>query len=77
MIITINKEGPIVKIHYDGLLHISFDREKFLGFQGYLDLDKSRAPYCIEIILVGNTIMAEYNSREKWEQILKAIDELI
>jgi len=63
-----------VKIYIDGLLHLSFYKNRLSGVQSWY-----HGPdfYAIELTLSDAVITTEYDSREKWEQILRELDQVL
>lgn len=67
-------ENLWVKIYINGYLHLLFKQDKLLGLQSY---KKETNLYCIELTFATNIITTEYDSPERWSQILKLLDENI
>lgn len=67
IIIEFNK----VKIFFDDILHLFFIKDEFLGLQSWKTDDR----YIIEYILKTNVINCEYDSYDKWKNILKLLNE--
>lgn len=61
-----------LKIYFDNILHLKIDINKLVGIQSW----KRKHKYFIEYTFDNNTtIECEYDSRDKWEKILKYLDE--
>lgn len=61
------------KVYINGLLHISFRLEKFVGLQSWLDRGKNR--YYIEYTFSDDgAILTEYDTKELWEGILDELN---
>lgn len=71
MEISIKVEFGVIKIFFDDVLHLRFNKDKLLGFQSWVYDEK----FIIEYYLVGGSIETEYNNKEKWKKILKLLDE--
>jgi hypothetical protein len=65
-----------VKIYINDILHLKFYREEFIGFQSWIDGDKTKS-YNIQYTFKTTTILCEYDSIERWKEILKKLDELL
>ncbi len=63
-----------IKIMIDNLPHLLIDKKEFVGYHSWHD---SETECCIEFITKTNTILVEYDSKDKWLQMLKAINENI
>lgn len=72
--ITISQEYRTLKIYVNDLLHFEMRRVFYRGMQSWTDGDAS-SMYYIEIYLEGVTIQLEYDNKELWEGILKAINQ--
>lgn len=57
-------------IRIAGTTHLNFRTDRFIGFQTWLGEDR----YCIEITLDGGSIQTEYDTAEKWEAVISAIE---
>lgn len=63
-----------VCILINGIIHLKFSKEKYLGLQSWY---VSNADFKIEIYLAGNIIKTEYNSLEKWKTVLNIINDQV
>ena len=71
---TIIVEKKQIKIRINGLLHLSFLQEEFVGIQSWIkgyDVDRK---YFVEITTKTTTITSEYDNLDKWTSILKLLD---
>lgn len=60
-----------IKIYIDGLVHLCLKRNQYVGYQSWSD---GNGAYKIEFYTKTNSITIEQDSKEKWVQILKALD---
>lgn len=71
--ISITTKGAWIKIFIGDLLHVTFNRHRLIGIQTWIQGDDDK--YCVEFTFRGGaTILSEYNTRDKWESVIKAID---
>lgn len=68
----ISISGDEVKIFINDILHLSF-KEKILGIQSYNEQNKF---WKIEIQTKNTKTLIEYDSPEKWTQILELLNKL-
>jgi hypothetical protein len=61
-----------IRVMIDGFCHVYIDRKEFVGFQAWTDDEKMSV---IEYITKTNKIKAEYDSVEKWKEVLKALND--
>lgn len=61
-----------LRILIDGLPHIYILRDEFVGFQTWAD-DESM--FVIEYYTKTNKITTQWNNKEKWEQLIKSLNE--
>lgn len=64
-----------ISVHIDGLLHLWIERQKLLGMRSYIEDNGSL--YGIVFAMDGGNIEVEYDTREKWEAVLKAVEPLL
>lgn len=65
-----------VTIYNNGLLHLTFKKEGLVGIQSYIDGDKNM--YTIEYYFEKDVVIStEYNTIEKWIEILKQLNDKI
>lgn len=69
-----NSGATSVCISINGIQHLKFLKEKYIGLQSWY---VSKNDFKIEIYLEGTTILLEYNSLEKWQAILKIINDQV
>jgi hypothetical protein len=73
MTIDIELKGDEFKIKIDDIPHLVI-KDRIIGYQSYNYENKW---YKIEYYLKDKTILAEYDSKEKWINILKQLDNII
>lgn len=73
-VITVLQEHKTLKIYINDLLHFEMRRVFYRGMQSWTDGNTS-GMYYIEISLEGSTIQLEYDNKDLWVGILKAINE--
>lgn len=73
--IEVTPEFEAIAIRLNGVLHLWLDRKKLLGLQSWIML--GRRQYFIEFIMDGGNLTVDYDTREKWEAILKQIEPLL
>ena len=71
--ITSTVKFGVFKIHWDGLLLLSVDQPFILNSF----LWKEKGVYGIEITSHGNKTTLEFDTREKWEAVLKVLDKVM
>lgn len=69
---TISISGEEVKIFINDILHLSF-KEKILSIQSWNEQNKF---WKIEIKTKHTTSLVEYDSPEKWKQILELLNKI-
>lgn len=72
--ITVENRCGSVEVQFDGVTHINFRLNRYLGFQTWLHSDTH---YCIEIKLVGGKILTEYDDYVKWATIIAGLDKAV
>ena len=71
--ISLSLNGDVINIRINGLIHLSFKRSNLIGFQAYKE---DRGLWSIEFYFKdGPAILAEYDKRERWVDMLKVIEE--
>ena len=73
MKIEVTLKGDVFKIQIDNLPHL-YICEPILSFQSWSNQDKF---YLIEYKTKNQTIKTEYDSLEKWTQILKQLNQIL
>lgn len=56
-----------VSVYIDGVLHVRFKKDSWLGVQSWLE---GEGKYCIEYYFNTRSILTEYDSKDKWLAIL-------
>lgn len=64
----------VIRIYINELLHLSLRQDNLLGIQSYV-FGYSQNDYRIEFYLKETTIIVEYDTKDKWEQILRLIEQ--
>lgn len=72
--IKIHHEIRFTKIYVDEILHIYFLNDELVNIQSWKD---THDKYVIEYVFKTTTTISEYDSIEKWKQILKVLDTAI
>lgn len=75
MYIRLEKDFYWISIYINDVLHVLLDRSMFIGIQSWLEGDDK---YVIEYYFKeGASITTEYNSKDKFEFILRELDSLL
>lgn len=72
--ITDDSGATEVCILINGIPHLKFSKKKYIGLLSWYE---SKVDFKIEIYLDGVTILTEYNSLEKWKQVLDIINQQV
>lgn len=72
MKIEIIKDHYYFKIMIDGLPHVVINKKQYAGFHSWMD---SETQCCIEFVTKTNKIKVEYDSKQKWMDVLKALND--
>lgn len=75
MQIEVTPEFEGIAIRIGGVLHLYLERKKFLAINSWI-MD-GRKQFVIEYIMEGGSFIADYDSREKWEEILSGLDNVL
>lgn len=79
MTITSNKDALLsnyLKIYINGILHLAINREKLDNIQTWKNDTNDQSVYYLELFYSNGTrVMAEYNNVEKFQTIIKLIDD--
>jgi hypothetical protein len=67
---TLTFTGDTVKIYVDGILHLCF-RDRIIAIQAWKE---ERNWWKIEVVMTSKTVLLEYDSPDKWEQIINLLD---
>lgn len=62
--------GDTLKIYINGLLHLCF-RDRITSVHAWKE---ERSWWKIQVCMGSNKELAEYDAKEKWETILKVLD---
>jgi hypothetical protein len=68
-------EGLRLKIYINDTLHVYLNPRKTLHFQTWIEVQKP-FPYVIEYYVDGEEIKTEYDSFEKWKEIITQLDKM-
>jgi hypothetical protein len=71
---TISLEFDSLRIYFGDTLHLHVKRSKLLGVQSWRYGENN---YSIEYTMDGNNILTEYDDKEKFEAILRRLDEIL
>lgn len=63
-----------IKIYFGNLLHAYILRSKLLGIQSWRAGENN---YFIEYTLNGNNLLTEYDDLEKFQAVLKGLEEIL
>jgi CRISPR/Cas system Type II protein with McrA/HNH and RuvC-like nuclease domain len=61
-----------LRVLIDSLPHVYILRKDFVGYQGWAD---DNTMFIVEYYTTHNKIRTEFDSKQKWEEILKALNE--
>lgn len=75
MQIEVTPEFEGIAIRIGGILHLWLDRRKLLGVTSWVMT--GRRQFFIEFMMVGGSITTDYDTREKWETILKQLETVL
>lgn len=70
----IDASGNFIRIYINGVLHLMFKQDEFLGLESWI---ASTNLFYLEIYLRGLTIKCEYDSIEKWKSIIALIEKTL
>lgn len=74
--IEVAPEFEAIVVRIGGVLHLWIDRTKLLGVQSWVKVGKRQ--FYIEFSMEGGaTILADYDTREKWETILSGLQSVL
>ncbi len=71
---SITTTGNYVKVFINGILHLSFKYNEFIGLQAW---KTSTDWYCLEIYTESKDILCEYDSLAKWTSIINLLNTAI
>jgi hypothetical protein len=75
MIVQTVATGYWTKIKINGLPHVVFRSEDFLGFESHIELRGVQEYFIIEYHLKDKSIVTEFDERRNWLAMLKKLDE--
>lgn len=61
-----------IRFYIDGQLHLSFKESEYSGLHTFIDGNKG--VWCVEVHLKGGIITLQYDSKAKWDAMLKSLD---
>ena len=73
MNVEVELKGDYLKIYVDSILHLYLNKP-LVGFQAW---NKEDRWWEIEIYTKYSSILLQYDSKDKWETILKAFDKCL
>lgn len=73
MKITSKFSQSSIKIFVNDILHIQFERTRFIGISSW-QYETENGLYYIEIVLDGGIISTDYDKREMWIAILTELE---
>ena len=73
--ISVETAFDAIKVRFGDVLHLHIIRSEFLGMQSWLYREGKK--YCIEFTMKGGVVLCEYDSRDKFETILAALDKVL
>lgn len=72
MDLNLKMNGTMARIYVGETLHLAFDTLNYMGVQSWI-----RDYFTIELYFTDAApILLEYDSKEKWEKMLKIIDSI-
>lgn len=78
MEVTHKRKYSKFSIYIDGILHFSMKEPKYRTMQAWLNGEKHKRIYVIEIYLKGiKPVRLEYTERDLWEKILCVFDKYL
>jgi hypothetical protein len=63
-----------VKVFVNGILHLHFRRDKFLGLQAWQY--ESEQMFYVEVLLAGGSLLCDYDRRDLWVSVLKELEKV-
>lgn len=70
---SINVEDGLIRIYITGLVHLMLKKKELIGFMAWMIGDES-PKYRIEFYLKSRVVFTEYDTPEKWKEILRLLD---
>lgn len=74
--ITVEMIFNALKIRFDDVTHLRVDATKLIGHQAWREGYGNRK-FVIEYTTTGGQIVCEYDSEEKWREILMGLDRVL
>lgn len=71
MTFTSKNNKGLFKLYIDDILHLSFFTKDYIGMQSWKEREDW---FKIDIYTINKTINLEYNTIEKWKNILNILD---
>lgn len=72
---TVELKYNRIVIKFNGLLHVTFKRSNLISIQSWRQGENN---YYIEYLFnEGNPLLTDYDSKEKWEEILKELEKVL
>lgn len=73
MKIEAKSDSEDVRVYVDNILHVRFPRDKNIKLQSWIDGHSKT--YTIEIFVKNSCVKMVYDNKQKWEKVLKLLDE--
>jgi hypothetical protein len=74
--VSFKDTGDFYKVHINDLLNLCIYKEEFIGIKSYINGIEDKA-YYIEIAMKSTPILAQYLTKETFEEVLKTLDQNI
>lgn len=75
LVIEVTPEFEAIAVRINGVLHLYIDRTKLLAVSSWVKT--GRRQFFIEIVMAGGNVTTDYDTREKWTQILNGIEKVL
>jgi hypothetical protein len=72
MCVELGHDAIVIRCH--GLIHVHIRMSDYIGFQSWMNGDKN---YAVEFTLRGGDLLCEYDSRDKWEAVLRGLEKIL
>jgi len=73
----LSKKGEFYRIFINGHLHLAVRKSDVIAVQSWIATGTTDCPYTIEFYLKSGNIKLEYDTEEKWKEILTLVDKMI
>lgn len=73
--ISVRRTYSAIRIYFGSVLHLHLDRSNLLAVQSWVT--NGQLKFCIQFTMRGGDVLCEYDSRAKWETILRGLEEAI